>query len=87
MRCEAGCAARSLAGHDKDTYYIILSDEGRLVTVADGKTRTVLAPKRKNKRHIQADRTPLLDAAALTDETIRSALAGLERDRLSNGKP
>lgn len=75
MRCEAGCLARSLSGHDKDNYYIILSDEGRFVTVADGKVRTVSAPKRKNKKHIQADRTHLLDAAALTDENIRRALA------------
>lgn len=75
MRCEAGCLARSLAGHDKDEYYIILSDEGRFVTVADGNARTVSAPKRKNKRHIQADRTPLVDASALTDESIRRALA------------
>lgn len=75
MRCEAGCLARSLAGHDKDEYYIILFDLGRFVTVADGKVRTVAAPKRKNKKHIQADRTPVIGAAALTDENIRRALA------------
>ncbi|MEW4412655.1 KOW domain-containing RNA-binding protein [Clostridium sp. AN503] len=74
MTYEYGCPARSLAGHDKDQYFIILTDEGEYVTISDGKTRKVENPKRKNKKHIQAGKTPLLVGRPATDEAIRKEL-------------
>lgn len=74
MSYECGCPARSLAGHDKDQYYIILTDEGEYVTISDGKTRTVENPKRKNKKHIQAGKTPLPVGNPVTDELVRREL-------------
>lgn len=41
--------------------------------MANGTTRKVDDPKRKNKKHIQAGKTPLF-AALPTDEEIRSEL-------------
>jgi len=70
-----GCPARSLAGHDKDKYYIILKEDGEYVTLADGKLRTVERPKRKKKKHIQAGKRPLLAGVPVTDDAIRTALA------------
>lgn len=70
-----GCPARSLAGHDKDRYYIILMEDGECVMLADGKNRPVSHPKRKKKRHIQAGKTPLITEFPATDDAIRSALA------------
>lgn len=74
-----GCPARSLAGHDKDRYYIILTEDGEYVTLADGRTRTVDCPKRKRKKHIQAGKAVLLTGFPATDEAIRRAL-----DRYTN---
>ena len=54
MSYEPGCPARSLAGHDKDRYFIILGEDGEYVFLADGTSRTVARPKRKKKKHIQA---------------------------------
>lgn len=74
MDLQAGCVVKSLAGHDKGQYYILLSDDGKTVTVADGKYKTIAAPKRKNKKHIQAEKEPLPAGGPLSDERIRREL-------------
>lgn len=48
-----GMFAVSRAGHDRETVYIIIEEDSEYVYVADGKTRTVDRPKKKNKKHIQ----------------------------------
>lgn len=45
--------ARSLAGHDKGKYYVIVGEESDYVYLADGELKSVAAPKRKNRRHVQ----------------------------------
>ena len=45
--------AVSLAGHDKDSVYVIVGEEERVVLLADGKTRTLQRPKKKNPMHIR----------------------------------
>ncbi len=45
--------AASKAGHDKGEVFVIVRDEGEYVFLADGRSRTVAAPKRKNRKHIQ----------------------------------
>lgn len=79
MDWEPGCPARSLAGHDKGQYFIILADEGEYVTIADGKTRTLAKPKRKNKKHVQAARPSLAVGTPMTDERIRKELESYVR--------
>lgn len=48
-----GMLASSKAGHDKNTVYVIIKEETAYVYLADGRTRTLETPKRKNKKHIQ----------------------------------
>ena len=48
-----GMLATSKAGHDKDSVYVIIREDGEYIYVADGKSRTVECPKRKNKKHVQ----------------------------------
>jgi ribosomal protein L14E/L6E/L27E len=62
---EAGLA-RSLAGHDKNELYIIISVRGEYVFVSDGRKHPLEKLKRKNKKHLQ-----LIDEQ---DETIREKL-------------
>jgi len=45
VSCEVGNVAKSLAGHDKDSVYLIVKAKGDIVCVS--------APKKKNKKHIQ----------------------------------
>ena len=48
-----GRLAFSKAGHDKGRLYLIIGQEGERVWLADGRTRGVLSPKKKNRKHIQ----------------------------------
>ena len=48
-----GMLATSKAGHDKDSVYVIIREDGEYIYVADGRSRTVDRPKRKNKKHVQ----------------------------------
>ena len=48
-----GMLASSKAGHDKDSVYVIIREDGEYIYVADGKSRTVERPKRKNRKHVQ----------------------------------
>ena len=48
-----GRLAFSKAGHDKGKLYLIIREEGERVWLADGRTRSVQDPKKKNRKHIQ----------------------------------
>lgn len=50
---ELGTLAFSKAGHDKGELFLVTSQEGNYVFLADGRTRTVEHPKKKNVKHIQ----------------------------------
>ena len=52
-RAEIGMLARSKAGHDKDTVYVIIDKDETYVYLADGRIRTISNPKRKKEKHIQ----------------------------------
>ena len=43
----------SLAGHDKDKLYVVLKQEGSYAILADGKTKTLKDPKKKNHKHLK----------------------------------
>ncbi len=45
--------ATSLAGHDKGCTYILIKEESGIAYLADGKTKTLAKPKKKNLRHIR----------------------------------
>ncbi len=45
--------AVSRSGHDKDSLYVIIKEEANLVYLADGKSKPIEKPKKKNRKHIQ----------------------------------
>ena len=45
--------AVSLAGHDKGSIYAIVREESGCVFIADGKSKTLQKPKKKNPMHIR----------------------------------
>ena len=53
-----GCFARSLSGHDRGCWYIIIEEKENRLLLADGKLRTFRHPKEKNPTHTEqmADR-------------------------------
>ena len=45
--------AKSLSGHDKNQYYLVLKEEEKTLLLVNGTTRSLEKSKRKNKRHVQ----------------------------------
>lgn len=48
-----GQLAVSKAGHDKDTLYVVVGQEGDFVYLCDGRLKTPEKPKKKRLKHIQ----------------------------------
>lgn len=48
-----GYLARSLSGHDVNKLYVIVEENESYVFLADGISRTIANPKKKNKKHIE----------------------------------
>lgn len=77
-----GHVVRSTAGRDRGACYLIVRAlDQRFVAVADGLSRTVRNPKRKNLRHLvwvadapEPIRSRLEAGGAVGDEEIRQAL-------------
>lgn len=77
---KAGQIVKSIAGHDKDSFYVLVDVEKNYVTIADGKLRKLEKPKRKNVLHVRPTNT-LLDLEVLaTDKKLRKALADYRED-------
>ena len=82
-----GGLVRSLAGHDKGQYFIILAEHKEYVTLVDGTSKRLEKPKQKNKKHIQVvhyiEETinhKLAHGETVTDEEIRLAIRCYERN-------
>lgn len=82
MRTEViGCFAQSLAGRDQGTTYVIIGADAEYVYLVDGRRRTVEAPKKKKRKHVQIsaqrDEEIALKCcrqAKIVNEEIKSAL-------------
>ena len=70
-RFKKGYFARSKAGHDKDTLYVILDRDDRFVYLSDGRLKTVSNPKKKKEKHLQF-------IASQAEEVIAKMNSGLE---------
>ena len=54
MEYTTGMVVKSLAGHDAGSYYVVTCAQGGFCFIADGRLRSLAAPKKKNPRHLQA---------------------------------
>ena len=74
MTAEKGLIVKSMAGHDAGKYFVVLSDDGRFLYLADGKERKLSSPKKKNRRHVEFTARVLSDKAIETDSKLRKEL-------------
>ena len=81
MDNEVRALARSRAGRDKGTLYLVLERTERTVLLTDGRRKKLACPKRKNRKHVEFLPDSLFDAVSgklqepKTDAGIRRALA------------
>lgn len=71
MEYTEGIPVRSVKGHDADEVFVVVRCDERFVYIADGKTRKLAAPKKKNKKHIVVAKEKIYDLSALTDKKLR----------------
>lgn len=69
-----GMIVKSIAGHDKDKFYIVIkvTDEG--VLISDGKLRTIEKPKQKNRKHLLRTNKCVNVDLLVTNQKIRRVL-------------
>ncbi len=88
MDLRRGDVVRSLAGHDKENLFCVVSTDGTFVLLADGKERKLNSPKRKNVKHVQRAGTSdhpvflrLSSGETVGDNELRKALAAFRDER------
>ena len=87
MELKAGMLAISKAGHDKDCWYVVSKVEGNEVFLINGVNRTIDAPKKKKRKHLQPVceipetlNEKLQAGKPWTNEEIKRALKLAQRD-------
>ena len=87
MEWTKGMLAISKAGHDKDSWYVVLSIEGNYAFLVNGTTKTMDCPKKKKMKHLQpVHQVPELLSQKLesgktwTNEEIKRALKLVKKD-------
>ncbi len=87
MELRKGMLAISKAGHDKDSWYVVLNIEGNKAALVNGENRSMDRPKEKKLKHLQpVNKVPeslqeKLDAGkAWTNEEIKRALKLAKKD-------
>ncbi len=77
MNIVKGSVVRSLAGRDRDGYYVAVSVSDRLVYIADGKERKLQSPKGKNPRHISPTGL-VIDLEDMTNKKLKKLTSELK---------
>lgn len=88
MDLRRGDVVRSLAGHDKDSLFCVVSTEGDFLLLANGKERKLNSPKRKRVKHaVRAGSSDhpvflrLRSGEPVGDNELRKALAAFRDER------
>ena len=76
--------AKSLSGHDRNQYYLIIKKDEDFVYLVNGTTKPLEKPKKKNQKHIQiikhlSDEVTEMLADGITDITIKKAIKIMEK--------
>ncbi len=82
-RFTLGTVVKAKAGRDAGRLFVILSVDGKEAMIADGKTRKLDKPKRKNIRHLRATNT-VLQTENLTDKSLRKKLNAAQEENTTN---
>ena len=79
MNIQKGSIVRAKSGHDKGRFFLVLSTEGNYAFIADGKTRRLEKPKKKNILHLAATNI-IYTGSAKTNPQIKRILSDLKND-------
>jgi len=77
---EIGCVVKSLAGRDKNRFYVVTGFTNDAAFIADGKVRKLEKPKQKNVRHLQKTNTVFSPDDYRSNQSIRRSLSRFNRE-------
>ena len=73
MKLMKGSVVRAEAGRDGGGYFVIVDADEKYCFIADGKSRKLEKPKRKNIKHIRTTDS-MIDLNDITDKKLRNVL-------------
>ncbi len=73
MKVNTGSVVRAIAGRDKDSFFVVTDSGNGYCLIADGKSRKLESPKRKNIRHLRFTNS-VIDLNDVTDKKLRTLL-------------
>ena len=73
MKLLKGSVVRAAAGRDGGGYFVVTDADEKYCFIADGKSRKLVKPKRKNIKHIRVTDS-MIDLNDITDKKLRNAL-------------
>ena len=80
-KVQAGSVVRACAGRDAESryggFFVVTGVSYGYCFIADGKTRKLAAPKRKNLKHIRLTGS-MINLSDITDKKLRTLLRDME---------
>ena len=73
MKLLKGSVVRAAAGRDGGGYFVVTDADKKYCFIADGKSRKLVKPKRKNIKHIRVTDS-MIDLNDITDKKLRNIL-------------
>ncbi len=79
MEVKRGTIVRSLAGHDKGDFQVIIDFNDEYVKVCDGKYRPLERPKNKKFIHVKLTNTVINEDSLKTNRSIKAAIRAFDK--------
>ena len=79
MKIQTGSVVIAKAGRDAGGHFVVTGCENGLCIIADGKSRKLANPKRKNIKHISMTDS-VIDISDITDKKLRTLLRAMRSE-------
>ncbi len=76
MKVQKGSVVRACAGRDGGGYFAVVDVQEGYCFIADGKSRRLASPKRKNVKHVSLTNS-VIDLNDITDKKLRTQLRAI----------
>ena len=76
MKINVGSVVKANAGRDGGGLFLVVATEGSYCFIANGKSRKLAKPKRKNMKHVSSTDS-MIDINDITDKQLRIKLREL----------
>lgn len=73
MKVQKGSIVKAQAGRDDGGYFVVTDVQESICFIADGKSRKLDSPKKKNIKHIRFTNS-MIDLNDITDKKLRTLL-------------